>query len=117
MMITPERAIALYHLRQNPQNRTQIMGNLTDGCNGRCALGLVAEAFGLELADELGVECGDVYEDIKERLDTLVSNFYRPNDTYGYSFAKIADTLEYMWTHDLDSVTDAIAGMGLQDYR
>lgn len=50
MSVIANRAIALYHLRVNPKNVKWIRGRLLDEEGSRCALGLIAEAFNIEIS-------------------------------------------------------------------
>lgn len=104
--IEANRAIALYHLRVNPNNRTQIKGYFTDGCNGRCAVGLLCEAFNIPIAstkDESGNSeaykiCSAAYAALAKKLGLQDGPFNRVwvwNDSPGdFTYAKIADLTE-----------------------
>lgn len=105
-MITPDRSIALYHLRRNPDNRDKTEGRLTDGQNARCALGLVGEAFDIDLSgkteyfDSRGSEIG-VYRKISTVIDCRSDIVYELNDAYDLSFRRVADVLELAWREDI----------------
>lgn len=103
-MITPNRAIALYHLRMNPLRRKKITGSLRDECDGRCALGLIAEAFGIEIPVNPDDQ-NDIYSDMKARLSLLYpGEVYGINDgdacRYDSDYDRVADKLEQMWVKD-----------------
>jgi hypothetical protein len=106
-----QQAIFLHHLRENPNNVTQITGSLIDDNSHMCAVGLGVECFGLirdyrkaQQEEKYNRNVGnwgytpyDIEKELSERLginkDDLTS-IYQLNDDYELSFAKIADILE-----------------------
>lgn len=86
------RQMFLYHIRMNPRGRDFHYGSMSDGCNGRCTLGLGAEAFGIDLGmyvDGFNPE-KSFYFSVYDQLDKLlgvraVSRIWMAND------AEVAD--------------------------
>jgi len=106
-MITPDRAIALYHLRRNPDNRDETEGRLTDGQNARGALGLVGEAVYIDLSGKTeytdprtGDDIG-VYRKISSTIECGPAIVYELNDNYDLSFRRVADVLELAWREEI----------------
>lgn len=97
-MITPDRAIALYHLRMNPNNHKQATGTLLD-CEGRrCALGVIAEAFNLPLhTDFYNVLNTVAYNTLSSKLGPAYMYIHSLNDCYQVSYSDIADFMEELW--------------------
>ena len=91
------RRFALTVLRSNPSNRDQIHLDLSDYCNGRCAVGLLAEAFGVEVTNEADTHL-KAYEIVNDKLYFDVDEIWRMNDRKYLSFAAIADELERLWS-------------------
>lgn len=67
----------------------QITGLCADNTGGRCAVGVIAEAFGCDPTDP----CTDPYEYI-QRYGIRYAPIYRMNDFHHHTFAQIADYLE-----------------------
>lgn len=108
---TPQQAIFIYHLKNNPGNVQQIYGELDNNAGGMCALGLGMEAFGIirtweqykekfpdsHITDFAGAGATatyDPYKIIAEILDVSrsnVSDIYNLNDNDELSFKDIAD--------------------------
>lgn len=105
MSVETDRAVALYHLRVNPKNRQKIKGYLTDGCNGRCAIGLIAEAFDIPIAPTRNVPmndssfavCNAAFAQLEERLGIKdrIHRVWMWNDQFEpTTFAEVADKME-----------------------
>lgn len=100
MTMTAKRQIALFTLRMNPKNRRQTTGRMKDHNGDRCALGLIAEAFGIpcsyEEMEAKGID-KETYAPLVEVGEALGINYaavYRLNDSARLSFAEIADEME-----------------------
>lgn len=103
MTIAARRQLALYHLRINPEKRTQIRGGLTDGECGRCAIGLICDAFGVKFRSEIPSESHSSYSPYWE-IERLLGMsaleldwIWKMNDSGRKTFAEIADTLDRYW--------------------
>lgn len=95
------RAKFLNHLRTNPDNRTRIDCALTDGKNGRCALGLGLEGLGIDLRN--GFE-DEAYQEGADALGFFIDSpdfalVWRLSDKE-LPFAKVADKLEKKWPQE-----------------
>lgn len=107
----PLRRKFINHLRTNPDKRDQIDCMLTNGLNGRCAMGLGLEGIGIDIAATFAAseeqENGAYHQGAKqlgfgnyaagnmEKFDLV----WRLNDR-GMSFQEIADRLETEWDND-----------------
>ena len=103
MNLKEKRAKAVRVLRENPDGYVQIKGSYSEG-RGRCAMGLIATAFGVDaeiveyskimsVVEELGMdfyEEGDVLPPIRD------ADIYVMNDD-GMSFKAIGDQLAAAW--------------------
>jgi hypothetical protein len=110
-MITPNQAIALYHLRLNPNKIKQTTGTLTDCKNGRCALGLIAEAFNIPLNGF--IEISNAYDCLRVKLDPNFSEnavsrqtditevIWTLNDKARLTYAEVADVMERVWEGEI----------------
>lgn len=104
---TPQQAIFIYHLQNNPSGAEQIYGALDDNHGGMCALGLGMEAFGIirnweqykakfpdaKVGDFESSDGYNPYKLIAEILDIStqdVSEIYNLNDNEQLSFEDIA---------------------------
>jgi hypothetical protein len=98
---------------------TQVHWNLSDGGNGRCANGVLCEAFGIRIPDDEVEEPDDLdidpYSEL-ERLGFDTTALYRLNDgswwqddymPETFTFARIADWLERQPVYD--EVADVVA--------
>lgn len=98
--ITPNRAIALYHLRHSDIN--QAFGRLLNVRGDRCALGLIGHAFDVN-CDIQGSD--QPYLEIASKIDmpdaTDWSSIYILNDERR-SFRQIADLLERYFEDPVD---------------
>lgn len=106
--IVVNRGLFLYHLRQNPDNRVFIHGDLTDDCGGRCSVGLGCEVFGIPIvvvddSAECWIIIAEAYEKLAEKIGdrgpasycSLVTDIWSNNDNgRASSFAEMADLLE-----------------------
>lgn len=108
---TPNQALFIYHLRQNPHGVRQITSRLDDDHGGMCALGLGMEAFNIIRTSEQwraahpeeadiyynGFNSYDPYGEIAKVLDVPiehVNQIYYLNDDDYLSFGQIADVFE-----------------------
>ena len=103
--ILVNRGLFTYHLRQNPQGRDYIHGDLHDGGNGRCSVGLGCELFGIPLVaiDKDSTEedwriVAQAYDLLAQKIGGhgLIGEIWAANDNgiAGDSFAGMADFLE-----------------------
>lgn len=81
--MTPEeivnnRKAVIRYLRENPGEFVKITGQVTDGCNGRCLIGIVCEATG-------------------ESLDGLSNYDYRIESLYGYAEEAVGTPSTLLW--------------------
>jgi hypothetical protein len=90
MSVEQNRKIAVAALEENHRGYKQIKGGLSDGCEGRCADGLLMESFHLDLN-------GISYSKLDAILDFNSSVIYRMNDHQGMSFKDIAEALKVRW--------------------
>lgn len=101
--ITPEvisnRQKVINYLRTNPEGFEQINGDLTDFQNGRCALGMAAEALEISLRNypHKDDDGNYPYVTIEEKLAADSMDVWRLNDRDNLSFSAIADILESWW--------------------
>lgn len=115
-MITPNRAIALYHLRMNPHHHKQAKKALLNGSGCRCALGLIAEAFNIPVSvdREYSYSNAAVYNQLEKMLETITIPIFSLNDNYDLTFEQIADVLEKTWSEASEREPTAVAReMGL----
>lgn len=94
---TLNRAKYLRYLRENPKGREQITGLLSDGENGRCALGMCTDLIG-------SINEGGDYSEIAEFLDLDndgLENIWRLNDRSECTFSEIADRMEQLWLRQI----------------
>ena len=90
------RRKAITALRYNPEGFAQ--GSLRMLCpdGSRCALGVIADALGIPLEDNM--EHDDPYSEMMDLIgDEEIGNICKWNDRDGLSFAEIADKLEETW--------------------
>lgn len=92
--IAANRRIAIEALTKNPAGHLKIRGNLTNGKDGYCAVGLIGEA--LHFSPKLnGVNA--VYDMVAQKLGLdNISFIYHMNDI-GKSFSEIAAELARKW--------------------
>lgn len=111
-MITPNRAVALYHLRMNPNNHKQAKFALIDKNGCRCAVGLIAEAFNIPVEVDAGHDSNvnaQAYTKVENVLGLTdskgqVNHITMINDCYDRTFDQIAELLEQCWTEETDDL-------------
>jgi hypothetical protein len=98
MTVEENRAAAIYALRYNPKGFTQCQLVMNNGEGGRCALGVMADALGIDVQDSYSNLGDDPYDELEELLNIDSMKIYRLNDTSHMTFAEIADELENNWS-------------------
>jgi hypothetical protein len=92
------RLIAVDALEMNPAGYQQIRSRMTDGGNGRCATGLIAEALHIPVSEN--EFSNDAYAELERQLGLPLqigsSTIFHPNDL-GQSFRQIASHLRKTW--------------------
>lgn len=100
--ITNNRKIAISALKDNPKRYKQGTNALLVEPDGaRCALGVMADALGIELSP--APEPGE-YDEIERSLgldDSTYSYIWQLNDADKLTFNQIGDALIYWWDLDL----------------
>lgn len=100
-MVVPEvranRRKVLEYLRTNPDNFTKITTVPAQG-DGRCLIGMIAEALGYHLATVSYEELESAYRIAENGVRTSSSRLWGLNDRTGQTFAEMADTLEDWWS-------------------
>jgi hypothetical protein len=86
------RRIAVKALRVNDEEHKQIRLSLTDGGNGYCALGHIAEA--LHVSPK--IVQSKVYDYVSSKLDSDIHSIFDANDA-GKTFQQIGDELAIRW--------------------
>ncbi len=102
--VRENRRRVVSYLTGNPQGRIQILANLKDLGNGRCALGMACEALGIDVPgrDELDFSLSqeEAYEKCGGMLQFEVDVIWKMNDALGLSFREIAGKLEQEWNEE-----------------
>jgi hypothetical protein len=93
--LTDNRLKFIKSLKENSNGYTQIFtAELTDGANGRCAIGLGAEGLGIVLDDMGGLS---VYPKVTRMLNIGLAEIWNMNDKFKFTFDQIARELEVKW--------------------
>jgi hypothetical protein len=86
------RRMVIWVLETNPRGYRKITGKLTNGLDGRCALGVIGE----ELHIDPSREGNALYSRIEELTGDVTNCISSPNDN-GKTFTEIAARLRTRW--------------------
>lgn len=109
MELIANRKLAIYHLRVNPNNRKWGHGKLKDSEGNVCALGLMAEAFGIDTDPGYpGYPGYPRFENGEIDWDE-----YRRNEPYGRLQALLG--VDMMFTNEISEFNDGILGFKFKE--
>lgn len=106
--ITPQRHVALHHLRANPDNVKRVVGALEDAQGAMCAAGIMCHAVEIKMRNRVDGVDPDPATTLAMQLEmptSHVSSIFTLNDSNGLSFAQIAAVLEDYFAQTGSSAT------------
>lgn len=100
--VRERRIMGCWYLITNPDNRIQIAVDMADACDGRCALGMLAENAGIIV--EPNAINGHAYRDLREAYGISsdeIEEIYKLNDASPHkTFYEIGYILARKWGID-----------------